>query len=56
MIACPHPDCDDADDLTIFEVATLYGVTGARMYVTCPAGHRFEVEIFPCDLAPDPFA
>ncbi|MFJ2863713.1 hypothetical protein [Kitasatospora sp. NPDC087314] len=44
MIPCPRPDCTlDLGDT--FEVTTLYGTTGARMYVECPDGHRFEVDV-----------
>lgn len=51
MIACPHPDCADADELEAFEVATAYTVTGTRTYVDCPEGHRFEVDVLVRDLA-----
>ncbi|MGW4803080.1 hypothetical protein [Kitasatospora sp. NPDC004272] len=52
MIVCPHPDCDDPG-MNDFEVETLYGLTGPRMYVTCPNEHRFEVGVFPGNLAQD---
>ncbi|MFE6868351.1 hypothetical protein ACFVFS_17515 [Kitasatospora sp. NPDC057692] len=43
MIAYPHPDCDAAMDN--IQITTRYGTTGPRMYATCPAGHRFEVDV-----------
>jgi hypothetical protein len=44
VIPCPYPNCTlDLGDT--FEVTTLYGTTGARMYVECPDGHRFEVDV-----------
>ncbi|MFG2913312.1 hypothetical protein ACGF0D_10535 [Kitasatospora sp. NPDC048298] len=50
MIACPHPTCTlDLGDT--FEVITLYGTTGACMYVECPDGHRFEVDVIPLTTA-----
>jgi hypothetical protein len=45
VIACPNPDCT-SPELADFEVETLCGLTGPRMYVDCPDGHRFEVEVF----------
>jgi len=44
VITCPHPGCTAAD-MEAFEVTTLYGLTGSRMYVDCPDGHRFEVDV-----------
>lgn len=44
MIVCPNPDCTNAE-MEAFEVTTRYGTTGARMYVDCPDGHRFEVDV-----------
>ncbi|MFD5916205.1 hypothetical protein ACFVYP_06905 [Kitasatospora sp. NPDC058201] len=50
MIPCPHPDCTESmDDV---EVTTLYGTTGPRMYATCPAGHRFEVDVLVIETQP----
>lgn len=51
MIICPHPDCGGADGMETFEVTTLYGLTGPRLYVECPNGHRFEVDVLVQDNA-----
>lgn len=49
MIVCPNPDC--GYDLETFEVETRYGVTGARLYVTCEECERcFEVQVFTLGL------
>jgi hypothetical protein len=44
VLACPHPDCT-ADAMDVFEVETVYGLNGSRMYVHCPNDHRIEVDV-----------
>lgn len=51
MIICPHPGCEDADAMETFEVTTLYGLTGSRMYLECPNEHRIEVDVVVRDSA-----